>query len=853
MLQSIKEERKQTHKQQSLVAKLKADHERDIAKYEERLICNEAKVDKLKDTITTVSDTALSRQRDSTQAVRDMKATQSLNKQLKNKIAKLEKQLRAEEESRRKQEQAHLQWKRSQEEALTKTKSDLRLFQRSTANFRQSSNEVTAQQAAKIAELQAERAKPQQKKRKVKTAVNELKTRLDQMDMSEQKKEDVCQQLLAAVISHSTTVTAAEPEAVSSDAQRMRKVRARDKLQRSTGVPYSDLKSYFADCPAHEILALLPESFISLLQQQGAAGFSFSLSSHWTYLIGAYLIKELSLSRRKYELLRKVLFKRYNHNTGVYEKLQLNGVCVPQPPSYPKIVKWRQLQLSEYDVDVVQLSDTAATVSINKMLTVSLSAEVDNGHYVVLNGKLVSAATKTMPIVQVSFDAAHTCRGRKTTAFAVKFINGALSNVYKYTHTFALLEGGDDHEQISKSIGTVIQEVNEFIARSTISYGDLNVVCDVYGTADQAAVHATHGMCGSNHMYACPFCECPNSLFSTVQEAQGYPPRTLKQLRLLAHLDEGECPGCKHTITADPKSKEEMKVYNEGMKTPKVPAKFKAADGKLPTWNILHKGKRYGVAPLLNIEPERWVICILHLQLRIVGTMFKKTVFENLTNKPGDLKRAKALYECLLTNSIPIDRVKQTSSNCEDYYDSISKHGFAGEDCSRLLLIYPTLLEILFPSAEREELGRSTRESIDNYLAVWQYWSSFLWPLINEKVADKKAKAASVQDQATVFCRLWKIAFGSTPTLYMHLLTVHLPQQIAALAIDPLYFSLQGLENCNKRRKQFKTLSNCHKVTKTIQIKSYVRKDGSKVPARSQSSGPTMCTQRTAVDPCHFV
>ena len=77
----------------------------------------------------------------------------------------------------------------------------------------------------------------------------------------------------------------------------------------------------------------------------------------------------------------------------------------------------------------------------------------------------------------------------------------------------------------------------------------------------------------------------------------------------------------------------------------------------------------------------------------------------------------------------------------------------------------------------------------------------------------------------------------------MHLLTVHLPQQIAALAIDPLYFSLQGLENCNKRRKQFKNLSNCHKVTKTIQIKSYVRKDGSKVPARSQSSGSTMCAQ----------
>ena len=209
------------------------------------------------------------------------------------------------------------------------------------------------------------------------------------------------------------------------------------------------------------------------------------------------------------------------------------------------------------------------------------------------------------------------------------------------------------------------------------------------------------------------------------------------------------------------------------------------------------------------------------------------------------VEKAKALYRTLIENQIPIDPVSQTSNVASSYYDSISQHGFAGEDCTRLLVIFPQLLEIIFPTAERQHASRSDIVKIDGYHQVWQYWASFLWPLINSKVTaeNKGRKAASVKTQAAVFCSLWNDSFGSSQILYLHLLSVHLPEQIENFPVDPLYFSLQGLEHANKKRKQHKELSNCHKTTKTVTISAYVKADGTSYKEHERSTGPTMVVQ----------
>jgi hypothetical protein len=335
-----------------------------------------------------------------------------------------------------------------------------------------------------------------------------------------------------------------------------------------------------------------------------------------------------------------------------------------------------------------------------------------------------------------------------------------------------------------------------------------------------------------------------------------YESRSLEQMEVLAHLRCGFCEGCQMDVVdvvTDPSKQVPLFDYETGGKPPGVTAATVAlwankgwkVNKKPPTWLEAHFGKRYGVPPLVKIEPSKWAICILHCNLRIVGALFKKTILENLTNKPGDVSKAQSLYNELLANGIPIDPISQTSNCVSTYYDSISQHGFAGEDCSRLLLIYPQLLEIIFPSADRKSLSRSDQTKIDGYHIVWQYWASYLWPLINTKIGVEGAagKAEEVRKQGATFCDLWVQSFGSSKILYLHLLSIHLPDQIENFPVDPLYFSLQGLEHANKKRKQYKSLSNCHKTTKTVVIPSFVTRKGTTVPEHQRSTGPAMCEQ----------
>ena len=785
------------------------------------------------------------------------KARRFLSK-LEDQHFELQSQLQSEESHSSALREALSVFQAEQAEAVTKSKEQLK-------EHRVQQARVLAKQRQQFNEFRA--STQTTKKRKNKTAVADLKKALIDMEMPDDRRVTIAALLLADLTGDDPD-SSVRADAVrtstnlSANAVRQQKFRDKTKLDPAA------VEAYFNKCEPEEVKDFLPPAFISLLQTEGAASFSSLLSIEWSYLIGAFLLDELQLSRRKYNQLRNVLFKRYNKTTGKFERLVLMGVTVPLPPSYSKIKKWRKAQLDELDLEVVPLSGgTAAALDVQKALSVSLNQEIGKGHFKRNPaGQLVSALSGSKPIVQVSFDAAHTCRGRKTTAFAIKFVNGAFSNTYKYCHCFAILEGGDDHASISSKLGDVIAEVNRFVNEHTIPNivdGGGNADVDVYATADQAAVHACHGLCGSDHKFSCPFCHCPNTNFSKPAEGAGFQARTLEQLQLLAHVREGFCPGCEMHIVktvTDPGTQMPLvtpeQIAKGKLTQPKIPQKVKDAataaakanksKAKFPTWNQLHFGKRFGVEPLLLIEPSLWAICILHCNLRIVGTMFKKTVFENLTNKPGDLKRASELYLCLLSNSIPVDRVSQTSNNVEDYYDSISKHGFAGEDCTRLLLIYPQLLAILFPPEERSELGRTDKLRLDHYYAVWQYWAKFLWPLINKKTVqgtNNRLKADDVKTKAEVFCGLWQSAFGVTPTLYLHLLSVHLPEQILNFPADPAYFSLQGLEHCNKRRKAFKKLTNCHKVTKEVHVDEYVNKNGKVVQAHTKSSGPTMCTQ----------
>ena len=295
----------------------------------------------------------------------------------------------------------------------------------------------------------------------------------------------------------------------------------------------------------------------------------------------------------------------------------------------------------------------------------------------------------------------------------------------------------------------------------------------------------------------------------------------------------------------------ETPIATPGGKPPKVPDKFATYDNqrkKLPTWLDLHLNVIYGTTVLLKLPPFLFAICILHLNLRIVGTLLFQTMFKNLgTGAKGEAK-AEALWGLLLACGIPIKKIKaEKKGTPTDWYKTITKHSFAGADAARMLLIWPQALQIVFPPGpgEAESVSGVSTEKIALYYRAWSQYCD-IWTLLNNLSISKELKADILEDYNRGFACTWRLAFGKTATLYAHLLFCHVPRQLRELPIDLWYLQTEGLEHCNFIRKQFaRHLSNGHKAGKgtLVQVDNYVNRFGTVVPAHTKSSGPALAYQ----------
>ena len=76
-------------------------------------------------------------------------------------------------------------------------------------------------------------------------------------------------------------------------------------------------------------------------------------------------------------------------------------------------------------------------------------------------------------------------------------------------------------------------------------------------------------------------------------------------------------------------------------------------------------------------------------------------------------------------------------------------------------------------------------------------------------------KAAKLEVESRAWLDLWKTATGGSQTVYIHLMCVHLPEQIRSLPVDPYYFQTSGLEHGNKMRKHIALDLTNHFVGRT--------------------------------------
>lgn len=681
--------------------------------------------------------------------------------------------------------------------------------------------------------LKADRSKA----RTVNGVVTSVLRLLEDRKVSENTKQRALKQLYEGSLPASTTELRTTPT-------KQEKHRAKQRLEGSE----LDTHTYLSGCTSAQLEKVIPPKAQSKLKQQGAQDLADALYLHWNLVQCSHLKLCLKLSAPQWQMLRNVLFRRYQSD-GVYTELfnevadtpeHLANVKFRLPYSAWKLNRYAELVAADLGLDEM-LDGHVACVDIRDKLDQDVRADVAAGFFQRITDshgvqELRSVLNGTGLIIQFLFDAAATVRQRKTTVLAFKIVNGSRdTHKPRYTHSVACSEGGDDWETLTVQLEEPLIVVNDIIKSGQVESDGVEHSCRFLAGADQAGVHSNFGMGSCKEEHACSYCLAPNTTFCRYDTK--YPARSLDHFAVLSHTSTGYCTVCEMWIVeevTDPTT--QMKLASAGDRPPSRLRKG---------WNKRHLNVKYGCSVLIKVEPELWAICLLHLDLRFVGTLVKKTLLRHFDGSSLDEAKAKLLHDHLVKSGIPIGKIRQTSKTTDTFFKSVKNHSFCGTEAITMRSIWRECLDIVFPPDEVAAASAACKDRVQRYIDVWTIYTrqDGVWATLNDLSVEKEAKAVKVESISRKFADIWVLAFNDTPTLYMHLLLHHYPDQIRNLPIDPWFLQLQGLEHNNKIRKQFaRLMSNNHKPgnQKVLEIDSYLRSDGKRVKSAARWSGPCM-------------
>ena len=261
------------------------------------------------------------------------------------------------------------------------------------------------------------------------------------------------------------------------------------------------------------------------------------------------------------------------------------------------------------------------------------------------------------------------------------------------------------------------------------------------------------------------------------------------------------------TVT-DPKT--QTKLAKPGDAAPAVPA---IKIGKGVTHLSLHKGVVYGTSPHFSLEPALWHTCIMHMNLRIVGAMFSKTIVSQIGKlKEKGVDQSQLLWEMLREAGIVMKRSKfnPKSKKLDDYDFGFRSLSFAGRDAEIFMRLYPRMLALIYPASVLAGNNEATKQAArvgelwDQWVLVWKLLNTELdyGDLASTTIARIRTEHASKVKVATFeYRKRWVAAVGATQGLYLHIMCAHIPAEVERVG-DLRPFQTQGLEHCHKRRKK---------------------------------------------------
>ena len=469
----------------------------------------------------------------------------------------------------------------------------------------------------------------------------------------------------------------------------------------------SQLKRVY-DRSAAIFLELLPEGSLLSAQEEAASEVVRIIQERWSTTMCLRLKTVQQISRRKWRKLRQDLSMVLDETTGIPSPIQLPfGVVMPTLATDYAMLQEKWAIRKEFNVD---LDTTTKAVQLDVYKLQKDVAHAISKKFFEEKDGVINTPDGLPAQAQISMDACYMCKGLNCTNLGYKFPAGSIApNSPLEWKTCCLLEGTDKWASVWKDAKITIQRFNQLI-RGEFE-GRKPLTMKWLGGGDMASISSSLGLSGCASPFPCPMCEAPRKdMCADKTIAKGFTQRNLTRIKLLSHTVEGKCPGCRFSIVKEfSKKKEEakwqMKLAQPGDSQPPV---GKLLQGRHLTWQEMHFGVAYGKFPFYDgIEPRDWISCILHLNLRIVGGLATKTIYNQIgKNKEVGEKQEETIANILKSRGIYVrtQSIKAKSKNVTQAKQDFKSHSFSGLDAETLSLVAVELLAVVSPPDVRASM-----------------------------------------------------------------------------------------------------------------------------------------------------
>jgi hypothetical protein len=154
------------------------------------------------------------------------------------------------------------------------------------------------------------------------------------------------------------------------------------------------LAKYIGQMDVKELLSILPATSRAKLREEGAKAFRDAMQEHWSVLVSSSIKFNATLSRKKFEVLRRSLSCAWDKTEAAWKHCEFEGIAFPKLATRYKIDKFVNEVKKEVGLDSFA-DGLGASVDPNVLLAANAMDSANNGYFKIEKFSTMSFSTTT--------------------------------------------------------------------------------------------------------------------------------------------------------------------------------------------------------------------------------------------------------------------------------------------------------------------------------------------------------------------------------------------------------------------------------------------------------------------------